>query len=62
MYLINEENNFNEKAKCKWCDATIGLAHNVRDLVCIKCFKRLRSEDIPIHDIIGRSEVRPEIT
>ena len=60
MYSINHDSDLNEKAKCKWCDATIGLAQNVKDRVCVKCFKRLRGEEVPIHEIIGRSEMRPE--
>ncbi len=60
MYLATDGIGVNELAKCRWCEATIGLAHNVKHHVCVNCFKRLRDEAIPINEIIERSEMASE--
>lgn len=42
--------------RCIWCDARIGLAYHVSERVCVKCFRRLRSENVPDTKIFGRDE------
>ncbi len=48
--------DFGEIAKCLWCERNIGLALHVKTRVCMKCFRRLRSENMPDEQIFGREE------
>lgn len=54
MELAADGENFGDMAKCRWCDASIGLAHHILELVCVKCFRRLQSENVPDVEIFGR--------
>ena len=60
MTLETNKENLGEMARCRWCDALIGLAYHVREHVCIKCFRRMRSENIPDNEIFGREEISTE--
>ncbi len=59
MELESVRTNIGEIAKCRWCDKNIGLAYHVKTRVCMKCFRRLRSANIPDDEIFGREEIEP---
>lgn len=49
-----------EIAACIWCGKKIGLAHHVQEHVCIKCFKKMRADQIPDEEIFGRAQRHQE--
>lgn len=51
-----------EIVECIWCGKKIGLAHHVQQHVCIKCFKKMRADQIPDDEIFGRTQQRQEST
>lgn len=60
MDLDSDRTNLGEIAKCRWCDKNIGLAYHVKTRVCMKCFRRLRSENMPDEKIFGRENAEPK--
>jgi len=60
MELESNSPNLSEIAKCLWCERNIGLAYHVKTRVCMKCFRRLRTENMPDENIFGRENAEPE--
>lgn len=56
MERVKNVENLAEIVSCLWCDVRIGLAYHVSERVCVKCFRRLRSENVPDTKIFGRDE------
>lgn len=51
--LYIDVDRIGEIVECIWCGKKIGLAHHVQQHVCIKCFKKMRADQIPDDVIFG---------